>query len=46
MWVASDLSGILQVRITDFKWFSTLTLHVFLKLLVGIAFTHTKFFRL
>jgi len=45
MWVASDPSEILQVRITHIKWFTTLTLHVFLKLLVGIAFINTKFFR-
>jgi len=45
MWVASDPSGILQVRITHIKWFTTLTLHVFLMLLVSLAFIHTKFFR-
>jgi len=46
MWVASDASGILQVRIAHIKYFTILTLHVLLKLLAGIAFMHTKSLRL
>jgi len=44
MWVATNLSGNLQVRTTHVKWFTTFMLHAFLKLLIGIAFIHTKFF--
>jgi len=43
MCAASDLSRILQVHITHIKRFTTLTLHVFLKLLIGIAFIHIRF---
>jgi len=44
MWVVSDPSGTLQVRMTHIKWFTILTPHVYLKLLVAIPFTHAKFF--
>jgi len=43
MCAASDPSGTLQLRIAHVKWFTTLTLHVFLKLLVGISLIHTRF---
>jgi len=43
MWIASDPSGILQVRIPHIIWFITFTLHVLLKLLVDIALTHQVF---
>jgi len=36
MWVGSDPSGILQVYITHMKEFTTLTLHVFLKISMTI----------
>jgi len=46
MSVASDPSGVFKERITHIKWFNSLTLLVFPKILVGIAFIHPKILRL